>query len=184
MTLDPIRASAAGAALLASILAACDGGGVVAANDETMALAQRAARAKAWVATDSEPVSVSIEAPATARPGAMVPIRVRVHNGTTRPLTIGLGERQAFDVLVAQTGTRADSGAVWSPMKLMSTGRDAVTMNPLPAGRDTTFDTTWPGTDDAGHSVPPGRYRMRAVVAAELLKTRQIWTDWRPIDVR
>jgi hypothetical protein len=164
-------------------VAACGGESAVYTNEETNQLAAGAARAKTWTPSDREPVTLALEMPTAVAQGGVLPIRIRIHNGTTRPLAIGFGRTQGFDVIVAQTGVRADSGAVWSPLKLYSTSRDATLTDPLPAGRDTTFDIQWPTTDDLGHTVRPGRYRVRAMVAAELLQTRQIWTAWQPIDV-
>src|SRR5207248_11427329 len=130
-------------------------------NPETLDLGASAARAKTWTPTDREPVTLEMEMAGTAAYGQMVPIRVRVHNGTPRPVAIGFGQTQGFDVLVAQVGVRPDTGAIWSPIKMPSTSRDATITDPLQPGRDTTFEVMWPGTDDLGHSVPRGRYRVR-----------------------
>jgi hypothetical protein len=181
----PSRAPAVGLALLAATVAAttaCETDGFY-TNIETMSLATQAARAETWESSEQEPVMLTMDVPASVKQGTVAPIRVRVHNGTPRPLAIGFGRSQGFDVLVAQIGVRADSGAIWSPLKMKSTSRDATVTDPLRPGRDTTFEVQWPTTDDLGHSVPPGRYRVRAMVSAELLRTRQIWSDWKPIEV-
>ena len=180
MSHRPLAASCA--ILLAAIGTGC-GDVTLAANNETSVLAANSLSMKTWVPSAEEPVTLTLETPASARSGGLVPVRVHLHNGTQRPIGIGYGQTQGFDVLVAQVGTRADSGAVWSPIKMPTTSRDATVTDPLPAGRDTTFEVTWPGTDDFGHSVPPGKYRIRAVVSAGLLKTRQIWTRWQPIQI-
>jgi len=171
--------------LAAAVLAAsCDGPVTLVVSDQTQELANNAARAKTWQPNDQEPVTLQVDVPPVMSYGQAVPIRVTLHNGTTHPIAIGFGATDGFDVLVAMVGTRADSGAVWSPLKVASLSRDATITDPLPAGRDTTFEVTWPGTDDSGHRVPRGRYRLRAVVAAALLRTREIWTPWMAIDVK
>ena len=169
--------------LAAALPAACDAGAGFYTNDQTANLARRAARAETWQASEREPVTLTLDLPGTVKQGATAPLRVRIHNGTPRPLAIGFGRSQGFDVLVAQIGVPADSGAIWSPLKVGSTSRDATVTDPLRPGRDTTFEVLWPTSDDLGHPVPPGRYRVRAMVAAELLRTRQIWSEWKPIEV-
>lgn len=176
----PFGLVASATAILAAI--AC-GTPTLAANEETTTLAVNSLRMKPWVPTAEEPVTLSLEMPSTAKRGAMVPVKVHLHNGTDRPIGIGFGMNQGFDVIVAQSGTRPDSGAVWSPMKMPSTARDATVTDPLQPGRDTTFVATWPGTDDFGHTVPAGKYHIRAMVSAGLLRTRQIWTRWQPIQI-
>lgn len=171
------------AAGTAAALAACDGEATIQPNEETLRLAETAARAKTWTPDSLEPVTLDLEMPSSVARGGVLRMRIRLHNGTSRPIAIGLGRGQGFDVLVAQTRVRADSGAVWSPLKLYSTSGDVTITDPLPPGRDTTFEVPWPTSDDLGHSVPPGRYRVRATVDAELLKTRKIWTAWTPVVV-
>jgi hypothetical protein len=112
-----------------------------------------------------------------------VSIRVKVHNGSDRPVGVGFAQQNGFDVLVARASGPADSAAVWSLPKYVSTTRDAVVTDPVAAGRDTVFSVIWPGVDDGGRKVPPGAYRIRATVPAELVSRRQLWTDWVPITI-
>jgi hypothetical protein len=116
--------------------------------------------------------------------GAEVPIRVRVHNGSDHPIGVGFGQRRGFDVIIARAIGRADSAAVWSLPKFFSPVRDATVTDPVPAGRDTVFSVIWPGVDDAGQKVPPGAYRVRATISAQLVSTRQLWSEWVPITVQ
>jgi len=170
--------------LSVAVAASCNGPVTIVVSDQTQALATDAVRARPWQPTEQEPVTLPVDMPHVMSYGQPVPIRVTLHNGTTHPMAIGFGRMQGFDVLVAMVGTRADSGAVWSPLKDASLSGDATITDPLAAGRDTTFEVMWPGTDDGGHLVPRGHYRLRAVVSAALLKTRRIWTPWMPIDVQ
>jgi hypothetical protein len=175
--------SLAAMATTAALGAAC-GDASMLPSAETMALATRAMRARTWEPTPDEALTLQLEVPPSVKRGDVVPIRVHLHNGTPRPVAVGFGATQGFDVLVARVGQRADSGSVWSPLKMPSTASDVTITDPLQPGRDTTFEVRWPVTDDQGHSVPVGRYRVRAFVAAALLHTREIWTPWTPLEVR
>jgi hypothetical protein len=170
--------------VVAPLAVACSGEVVIQPSDATRLLAAQAGRAKTWEATEREPVTLRVDMPSAARHGEPVPIRVTLHNGTTRPVAIGFGKTQGFDVVVTRAGMPADSGAVWSPMRMSEFSGDVTITDPLRAGRDTTFGETWPGTDDAGHIVPRGRYQLRAMVTAGLLDIRQMWTPWVRIEVQ
>ncbi|AHG88055.1 hypothetical protein J421_0518 [Gemmatirosa kalamazoonensis] len=176
-----VRVAAVGA--LMALATAC-GDVAPMQNDDTFALGTAAAKQKPWVPTPEEPVTVTMDVPGTVAYGKPMPIRITLHNGTTRPIAVGLGQVQAYDVLVAQIGMRPDSGGVWSPPRMQQMSLEATLTDPLPAGRDTTFQVTWPGTDDTGRFVRRGRYRVRARVMAQLLRTKQLWTPWVPIEVR
>ena len=127
---------------------------------------------------------MALEVPPSVRRGENVPIRVVIHNGSRTPLSIGFGQRAGFNILVAHATGRADSSAVWSVPRYMFPSRDATVTDALAPGRDTVITTTWPGVDDASQLVPPGSYRVRATVSAELVSTRQLWSEWAPITVR
>jgi hypothetical protein len=174
----------AAAAVVVPLVVACSGEVVIQPSDASRQLATQAEGAKTWEPTEREPVTLRVDVPSVARHGEPVPIRVTLHNGTTRPVAIGFGKTQGFDVVVARAGMPADSGVVWSPMRMSEFSGDVTITDPLRAGRDTTFGETWPGTDDAGHIVPRGRYQLRAMVTAGLLDIRQMWTPWVPIQVQ
>jgi hypothetical protein len=167
---------------LAGAIAACGEVGIT-PGPATISLGAQAESATVWTPTAAEPITLEVEVPDSVRSGAEVPITVRLRNGSGRPLRLGVTARRGFDVLVAQEGGRADSGAVWSPMTFYSAARDATVTDPLPAERDTAVTMLWPTVDDAGRRVPPGTYRVRATVIAELLSTRQLWTDWARVRV-
>ncbi|MBV9878853.1 MAG: hypothetical protein JO180_00070 [Gemmatirosa sp.] len=177
-----------GIALAVAGAAACDVQAPIIASNETFALGLKSAYARAWKPTATEPVTLEMTMAPTVKRGGRLPIRVRLHNGSTRPIAIGFGQRHGFDLIVAMPDVRADSGAVWSPYKGGDVGsvandNDVTITDPLRPGADTTFEVVWPVQDDDGRDVPAGRYRVRATVAAELLSTRQIWTSWVPVEV-
>jgi hypothetical protein len=170
------------AGALSASAGACGDAGIL-VEEGTVKLGTEAERAQTWEATAQEPITIELTAPATVKRGAEVPIRVKVHNGSTRALSVGFGRQRVFDVLVSRAQGRADSSAVWSLPTFYSTVRDVTVTDPVPPGRDTVFAVTWPGVDDAGRTVPPGASRIRATVSAELVSTRQLWTPWVPITV-
>jgi hypothetical protein len=178
------RPAVLAAVVVVPTVVACSGDVTIAPSDETRSLAAAAESAKTWAPSEAEPVTLHLDVPSTVRRGARVPIRVTLHNGSTRPVAIGFDKTQGFDVIVARMGMPADSGPVWSRMKLEQFGTDVTITDPLRAGRDTTFTAIWPGTDDLGHIVPTGHYRLRATVQASLLETRQMWTPWVPVEVQ
>jgi hypothetical protein len=149
----------------------------------TLDLGKKSEQAAPWKPTDQEPISIELTAPAAVPAGAEVPIRVKVHNGSDRSVGVGFAQHHGFDILVARFGGPADSSAVWSLPKYVSTTRDATVTDPVAPGRDTVFSVVWPGVDDGGRKVPPGTYRIRATVPAELVSRRQLWTEWVPITI-
>ena len=171
------------AATLAALTTACGDVGIL-VDEATVNLGTDAEKAQTWQPTAQEPLTIELTAPATVRVGAEVPIRVKVHNGSDRPVGVGFGQRRAFDVLVSRAQGRADSSAVWSLPKLYSPVRDVTVTDPVAPGRDTAFAIVWPGVDDAGQKVPPGAYRIRATVSAQLVSRQQLWTAWVPITVQ
>jgi hypothetical protein len=168
---------------VAAAAAACDDPGIL-IDQSTLELGTLAENAPTWQPTPQEPIRVSIEVPSTVRRGADVPVRVTVHNGSQHPIAVGFGQRRGFNVLVARAAGRADSAAVWALPRMFSPGRDVTVTDPLQPGRDTVFAVVWPGVDDAAQLVPPGSYRIRATVSAELVSTKQLWTEWAPITVK
>ena len=170
-------------ALAATLAAACGDTGIL-VDETTVNLGTDAEKAQTWQPTAQEPITIELTVPATVRQGAEVPIRVKVHNGSNRAVGVGFGQRRAFDVLVSRAEGRADSSAVWSLPKFYSPVRDVTVTDPVPPGRDTVFSVVWPGVDDAGQKVPPGAYRIRATVSAELVSRQQLWTPWVPITVQ
>jgi hypothetical protein len=164
-------------------VAACESGAVVMPEEYTMALGRLAERAATWQPSEREQVTIRLDLDTVVEPEKPVPITITVHNGSGRPISIGFGRQDAFQVLVARRTGRADTAAVWSPGPTTNMSPEIVT-DPLRPGQDTVFQVTWPAQDDFGHYVPPGKYRVRAYVAAQLLQTNRIWTDWRQIEVR
>jgi hypothetical protein len=179
------RRSAVLLTLTASVAggAACDEGGIR-AGEGTILLGAEAETTAAWTPTPESPITIALRIPATVRQGAEVPIEVRVHNGGKNPVSVGFGQRRAFDVLVTRARGPADSAAVWSLPKFYTPVRDVNTTEAVPPGRDTVFAVVWPGVDDAGRHVPPGDYRIRATVSAALVSTRQLWTEWVPFTIQ
>ena len=165
-----------------ALLAGCEEPGIL-VDQATVDLGAEAERATTWAPTAEDPIRLELEVPATARAGDEVPIRVHVRNGSTRPMGLGFGERRGFDVILSRAAGRADSAAVWSPPRFYTAMRDVTVTDPLPPGRDTVFTVIWPVVDDAGQKVPPGDYRIRATVAAELVSRRQLWSEWKAIRV-
>src|SRR5689334_17595278 len=115
------RTAVLAAVIVVPIAAACSGEGVIAPSDATRLLAAAAEQAKTWQPTERVPVTLRVEGPAVVRNGAVVPVRVTLHNETERPLAIGFERTQGFDVVVTRAVVPADSGPVWSPMKLPDT---------------------------------------------------------------
>jgi hypothetical protein len=180
---SPLRRRRAIALGALTAAAACGDVGVT-PGDYTIALATESLQATTWVPTAAEPVSVELVMPRSIVGHEPVSMQVHIHNGSAHPLSIGMAQREPFQILIAQRGVRADSGAVWSPGSVFQVSRGAVITDPLPAGRDTVFEMKWPVQDDAGRFVPPGHYRVRAYVSANLLAAQRIWTDWIPLEVR
>ena len=177
-----LLATIVAATVATTSLAACGETGIL-VDQETVDLGTESEKATTWVPTAQEPIRVELEVPATVRHGDEVQVRVRVHNGSDRPMGIGFAQRRGFDLLLARAEGRADSSAVWSPPRYFSATRDLTVTDPVPPGRDTVFTVIWPVVDDAGQKVPPGDYRIRATVAAELVSRRQLWSEWTPIRV-
>ena len=177
------RARRGGVLLALATVAACGEPGIL-VDEATVKLGSDAEKATAWKPTPAEPITIELLTAGTVQVGAEVPIRVRVHNGSDHPIAVGFGQRRGFDVLISRSQGRADSSAVWSLPKYYSPVRDATVTDPVRPGRDTVFSVIWPGVDDAGQKVPPGVYRIRATISAQLVSTRQLWTEWAPIVVQ
>ena len=170
----------AGVALLA---AACEADGTLRPEEDTITLGRQAERATTWAPSEGEQVTLRLDMDSVIEHKKPVPITITVRNGTGRPISIGFGRQDAFQVLVARGTGRADTAAIWSPGPTRNMSPEIIT-DPLRPGRDTVFQIIWPVQDDFGHFAPPGRYRVRAYVAAKLLRTNQIWTAWRHVEVR
>ena len=177
-----VTLSVAGGAVAAAVSGAC-GEGAVRLSQSTFDLGVEAKKAITWKETPQEPISLELSAPSTIARGSEAPIRVRVRNGGSRPIAVGFGQQRGFNVMVARAEGPADSAAIWSLPAMFNPARDVTVMDPLRPGRDTVFSVVWPGTDDGGRPVTPGAYRLRATLSAELISTRQIWTEWKPITV-
>lgn len=151
----------------------------------TSLLGGEADTAPTWSPTTRDPVTISISVPTQAAPrGTPIPIRVRLHNGGTRPVSVGLGQNEDVEVVVARVDKPARQGSLFGPPPPpQQYRRAAVVTDPIRAGRDSVFEVLWPQTDDVGHRVPAGQYRLRAVVNAELLSSRRLWTDWATVVV-
>jgi hypothetical protein len=168
-----------------TVLAAC-GDQEPAALDDSRDLGARSDSAATWQPTEGFPVTITLDAPAQVRGGEPTPVRLRVHNGSIRPISIGFrtGREESYEVLIAKDGGVARDSVVWSSVAMQADASTTTTLtDPVRPGRDTVLTTTWPGTDDTGFALPPGRYRVRASVAAELFDKRRLWTDWQPLAV-
>jgi hypothetical protein len=177
------RLALLGAVPAAAVAAGCGERGIV-IEKHTMDFGGKAQAARTWVPSPDEPITLKLEAPPSVRRGEEVPIRVIVRNGSQRPVAVGFGQTTGFNVLVARAAGRADSAAVWSLPVYFTATRGATVTDPLQPGRDTVFTATWPGIDDRAQFVPPGSYRIRATVSAELVSTKQLWSEWTPITVK
>lgn len=152
----------------------------------TEEMGRQADTATTWHPTADDPVMLTLAVPARAARGTPVPVRVQLHNGSGRPVSIGLGQNEDVELLVARVDRPARQGALFGPAQLQmreQRGRATVVTDPIRSGRDSTFEVLWPQTDDLGHRVPPGPYRVRAVVNAQLVSSRRLWTDWATVVV-
>jgi len=168
---------------VAAAVAACDVDVTLRPEEDTMALGRQAQNATTWAPTEQEQVTIRLEMDSVVEYKQQVPIRITVHNGSGQPLSIGFGRQDAFQVLIAHAEGRADTAAIWSPGPTRNVSSEIVT-DPLRPGQDTVFQVIWPTQDDFGHFAPPGRYRVRAYVAAQLLRANRIWTEWQGVRVR
>lgn len=153
---------------------------------DTEALGGQADTAGAWRPTSADPVTITLSVPAQVPRGVPVPVQVLLHNGSVRPVSVGLGQREDMEVVISRIDKPARQGAVFGPMQLRNQQRRAratVVTDPILPGRDSTFQVLWPQTDDLGHRVPPGRYKVRAVVNAQLLARQRMWTNWATVTV-
>ena len=148
----------------------------------TEELGRQADTAATWHPTAEDPVTLTLTVPGRAARGVPVPVRVRLQNGSTRSVSVGLGRNEDVELLVSRVDRSAQQGAVFGPAQLQR-GRATVGSDPIRPGRDSTFEVLWPQTDDIGHRVPPGSYRVRAVLNAQLLNRRRLWTDWATVVV-
>jgi hypothetical protein len=151
----------------------------------TEELGREADTAGVWRPTARDPLTLKLSVPARAPRGALVPVRVLLHNGSRRPVAVGLGQFEDVEVLVSRVDKPAGEGAVYGPMQLQGQrpSRGSVMTDAIPPGRDSAFQVLWPQTDDMGHQVPPGPYRVRAVVNAQLVGRQRMWTDWAVVTV-
>lgn len=188
----PIRATRRPRPALPLLLAAVTACGHDLSLDEmqrlqsTEDLGRQADTATVWRSTADDPVTLTLSVPARTARGTPVPVRVLLHNGGTRPVSIGLGQNEDMEVVVSRVDRPAQQGAVFGPTQLpgrVQRARATVVTDPIRPGRDSTFEILWPQTDDLGHRVPPGPYRLRAVVNAQLVGTRRLWTDWATVVV-
>jgi hypothetical protein len=174
---------------VAAVAAGCLGDAPIVTSDRTRRLAGEAESAPAWDApADSgagpsaarEPITVRFEVPSRVARNQPLAMRLTLHNAGKVPVALGLRSGGSVRVIIAMTDTRADSGAVWS---LEGESGNVTGSTPLAPGADTTFTFAWTGQDDMGRAVPPGRYRVRARVAAQYLRAGELWTAWAPFEV-
>lgn len=181
-----LRAVVGAAALAATGAAGCGGPVPLDQLDRfatTEALGAEADAAVAWRPTPRDPVTLTLIVPARAAAGEPVPVRVRLYNGSPQPVTVGLGQYDDVQLVVARVDRPAKQGAVFGPPQLKRSTGGAVVTDPIRPGRDSTLEVWWPQTDDLGHRVPAGTYRLRAVVNAQLVSTRRLWTDWATVAI-
>src|SRR6059036_2287309 len=116
-------------------------------------------------ATDAAPMTppaldslrLELVVPPTARPGAAVPVVIRLHNSADRAITLSLvGREIAFDVVV----TRDDGAVVWRRLTHAAI-QGILQLKTLAAGETLELRDTWRQRSDGGERVPPGNYRVQ-----------------------
>lgn len=182
------RATAAALPAVAT-LAACGELGLQ-ADVKSILLAQHADTASDWKPTATTPATIGVRAPARIRVDSALVVQLLVHNGGDNRVALGYAEGGRGEMVVARgaaqgegalTGRPSDH-VVWSTATTQP-GRDPTITDGLPPGRDTTFTVRWPGTDDGGHPVPPGRYRYRVALPVKLVGVDRLWSPWQEVEV-
>lgn len=113
--------------------------------------------------TDYAALKVEIDVPSQATRGRPLPLRLVVHNSSSRPVWLETGDSAyAFDFVVSDS-----MGAeVWS--RLHSRRSDPVPMiirsHPIAAGDSVVFTDSWSQRTNGGEAVTPGRYWVRGTL--------------------
>jgi hypothetical protein len=99
---------------------------------------------------------VEIELPSRVAPGEPVAITLRARNTASEPVMVGLtGRPTAFDLVVAEP----DGTEVWRRLQGSAVAL-VLELRRMEAGEALEFTDRWPQVDNAGGSVPPGRYTV------------------------
>jgi hypothetical protein len=97
-----------------------------------------------------------LDAPAEARLGQTVPLKLTWKNVTDRPVKLALSGRPAYDFVV----TTPDGREIWRWRHGQATLQilEIKTLNP---GEELKGTADWQQVNNAGQPVPPGRYLVR-----------------------
>ena len=107
-------------------------------------------------------LALGLEVPAGVHVGTPVSFKLTVQNTSNRPVTLTLGGRPAYDVVV----TTPDGQEVWR----WSHGeaiQQIIERKPLKPKETLEFAAVWGQRDNAGIPVPAGTYRVQGVVHLE-----------------
>jgi hypothetical protein len=136
--------------------------------------ARGAASVIADTAATPGPLRLLLDVPARARAGQPVAVTGTLVNEGREPLTVGVGESLALDVVV----TRPDGTEVWrrSRHAALAPGAER-TLRP---GEVLATGIAWEQKDDAGARVPPGTYYVRGYLDAS---PRSLQTALRRVEI-
>lgn len=110
-----------------------------------------------------EPLTLHLNAPAQARAGGSVPLRLVLQNEGNRPVDVGFGGRPiAFDFVVLAS----DGSVVWSRLEGVLVPA-ILQIRTLVPGEVVEFAAVWDQRDNEGRRVPSGSYRIRGVLPVE-----------------
>lgn len=119
--------------------------------------------------TDSAPAAgrdslvLSIHVPDTVRTGEPVPITLRVHNRTDRPVELHLlGRTIAFDIVV----TAPDGALVWRRLEGQAV-QSILQLRVLGPGEALELGDRWDQRGPGGAPVGPGVYRVQGVLPTD-----------------
>lgn len=104
-------------------------------------------------------LALGLELPAGIHVGTPVSFKLTVQNTSNRPVTLTLGGRPAYDVVV----TTPDGQEVWR----WSHGeaiQQILERKPLKPKETLEFAAVWEQRDNAGTPVPAGTYRVRGLL--------------------
>ena len=107
-------------------------------------------------------IELRLLAPARVLQGDTVPVTLRIENAGG-PTTLYLqGRPPAFDITVHDASGRQVWRRLEGAVVAMVLG-----VRELAPGESLELEDTWRQTDAAGHLVPPGRYRLTALLPGE-----------------
>lgn len=113
--------------------------------------------------TDYAALTVEIDIPSQATGGHPLPLRLVVHNSSSRPVWLETGDSAyAFDFVVSDSV----GAEVWS--RLRSRRNDPIPMiirsRPVAAGDSVVFADSWNQRTNGGFPARPGRYWIRGIL--------------------